>query len=115
MQIIDAMRGSNSASDICLLVTHYIESLQFYAAAEHLPAGVVTLPVCGLNDVEARYSGLRRVRQRDCARPHGDARGDIVSEAEEVLYEAMYCLRALDTMAGALAPPPTATGAFRHA
>ena len=115
MQIIDAMRGSNSANEICLLVTNYIESLQFYAAAEHLPLDIVTLPVCGLNDVEQRYRGLCQARQSECAQPHRDAHSDIVNEAEAVLYEAMCCLRTLDTAAGTLTLPRATTEAFRHA
>ncbi len=111
MQIIDAMRASNSSTEICLLLTNYIESLQFYAAAEHLPACIIALPVCGLDDVEQRYGGLCHARQGVVAHSHGD----IVSEAEEVLYEAMYCLRALDTAAGALTLPPAPTDVFRHA
>ncbi len=116
MQIIDAMRSSNSANEICLLVTNYVESLQFYAAAEHLPAGIVTLPVCGLNDVEQRYGRLCRAKLSDRAHPNDDAHGgEIVSETEEVLFEAMCCLRALETTAGTLVLPPLTTKSFRHA
>jgi len=115
MQIIDAMRGSHTASEICLLVTNYIESLQFYAAAEQLPAAIVTLPVRGLRDVEERYSGLRHARPSNLERPRGNADSGIMSEAAAVLYEAMCCLRALDTATGTLALPPATTEAFRHA
>ena len=37
MLIIDALRRSNTVHEICFLLTNYIETLQFYAAAKRLP------------------------------------------------------------------------------
>jgi hypothetical protein len=108
MQIIDAMRRSNTAEEIYFLLTNYVEALQFYAAAEHLPAAIVALPVTGLDDIEARYIGLRETRLCGLARSDCVIHGDIVNEAEEVFYEALCCSRALHIAAGLLLVPPPA-------
>jgi hypothetical protein len=115
MQIIDAMRRSNTAEDICFLLTNYIETLQFYAPAKHLPAAAVALPVIRLDDIEERYFMLRETRLCDLARSHCVTHGDIVNEAEQVFYEALCCLRALGIAAGLLIPPLAVAGAYRYA
>lgn len=109
MQIIDALRRSNTAEEICLLLANYLETLQFYAAVERLPLAVVALPVRGPDDVEHRYFGLRETRLCDLARSRCTTHGGIIAEAEDVLHEALCCLRALG-MAAELprrwSPPP---------
>lgn len=113
MRIVDALRRSNTAEEIRCLLTHYVETLQFYAAAERLPLAVVSVPVRGPDDVEHRYFALREIRLCDLARSRCTTHGDIVAEAENVLHEALCCLQAL-RMAGELpprAPPPAETAA----
>lgn len=107
MQIIDALRRSNSADEICFLLTNYIEALQFYAVAERLPPAVVKLPVHGASDVEQRYFGVRETGLCDLARSHRATHSDMLAETEEVLYEALCRLRALG-MAG---EPPASQAA----
>jgi hypothetical protein len=115
MLIIDAMRRANNAQEVCLLLTHYIETLQFYAVAERLPAAVTALPVAGLDDIEARVVSLREVKLCDLARSQCDTHGDIVNEAADVFQEALFRLNAMSVPTGMLAAPAADPGAHRHA
>jgi hypothetical protein len=104
MQIIDAIRRSSIGQDVCSLLTHYIESLQFYAVAERLPAAVTALPVNGLEDVEARVVGLREAKLCDLARSPCDTHGKVINEALEVFQEALFRLNEMTVPAAMLAP-----------
>jgi hypothetical protein len=115
MLIIDAMRRSSNAQEVCLLLTHYIETLQFYAVAERLPESVTALPVSGLDDIEARVVSLREVKLCDLARSQCDTHGDIVNEATEVFQEALFRLNAMNVPAGMLAAPVTDAGTHQRA
>ncbi len=95
MLIIDAMRRSNTAHEVCFLLTNYVETLQFYDSGKRLPAGVVTLPVIGLDDIEARYTGLYEAKICGLARSKCNTSGTILNEATDVFYEALSRLKAL--------------------
>ena len=117
MLIIDALRRSNTVHEICFLLTNYIETLQFYAAAKRLPAGVAVLPVNGLDDIEARFAGLREAKLCDLARSRCDTHDAIVNEAADVFDEALCRLKALSASsrsAGLLAAPTQGAIAHQH-
>ena len=109
MQIIDAIRRAATAQEVCLLLSNYIEALQFYAVAKRLPASVTALPVNGLDDIEARVSSLREAKLCDLARSHCDTHGDIVNEALELYQEALFRLNAMSVPAGIMASVASST------
>ena len=112
MLIIEAMRRSNSAHEVCFLLTNYVETLQFYDSAKRLPAGVTTLPLHGLEDIETRYAGLRESQLCDLARSRCNTAGVIINEAVEVFYEALRRLKTLSISPALLAAPsPSAAAA----
>jgi hypothetical protein len=89
MLILDAVCRAGTAKEVCYLLTSYVEMMQFYSTARHLPACVTALPVRGLDDIAARLAGLqaaRVTRPIDCA---------IAEEAANLLREAASRLKAL--------------------
>lgn len=114
MLIIEAMRSSNSAHEVCFLLTNYVETLQFYDASRRLPAGVTVLPVLGLDDIEMRYAGLRESQLCDLARSRCNTAGEIINEAVDVFYEALCRLKTLSVAAGMLPPPEPDTAAHQR-
>ena len=59
MMIVDAISAAASEHAVFFLVTAYIESLQHYQRSLGIPDSVVTLPVSGVHDLEARLRALR--------------------------------------------------------
>jgi hypothetical protein len=96
MLIIDAMRRADTAQEICFLLTSYVETLQFYDAAEHLPAAVTALPVRGLDDIAARLAGLQDMRRLEPARMPLGTDCAMIDEAANLFREALLRLDALD-------------------
>ena len=92
MLIVDAIRRSNSVHEVCLLLTNYVETLQFYDTSKRLPAGVAVLPVRGREDIEARYANLKEAKARTSVSAYNNSSEAIVEEAIEVFYEALCSL-----------------------
>ena len=59
MMIVDAISSAASEHAVFFLVTAYIESLQHYQSSLGIPDSVITLPVSGVDDLEARLRALR--------------------------------------------------------
>lgn len=59
MLIVDAINSAPSEHAVLFLVTAYIESLHHYRLSLGLPESVITLPLSGIGDLEARLSTLR--------------------------------------------------------
>lgn len=95
MQIIDVMRRLNTVHEINFLLTAYIESLQFYDAANRLPPGVGSLPIRDAEDIETRFTELLGAELCGLARSHCDTQGAIAREATEIFGAAYTRLQAL--------------------
>lgn len=95
MQIVDAIRRSSSVHEVCFLVTNYVETLQFYAASQLLPAGVAGLPVLGPEDIEERFCKLREAKLCGLARSHCETHYDVFNETTDIFYEGLTRLKAL--------------------
>ena len=59
MMIVEAINSASSEHAVYFLVTAYIESLHHYRCSLGLPESVVSLPVSGVGDLEARLWSLR--------------------------------------------------------
>ena len=59
MMIVDAISSASSEHAVFFLVTAYIESLQQYQQSLGIPDSVVSLPLSGVHDLEARLLALR--------------------------------------------------------
>ena len=58
MMIVDAISSASSEHAVFFLVTAYIETLQHYQGSLGIPESVVSLPVSGVHDLEARLRAL---------------------------------------------------------
>lgn len=112
MQIIDAIRRSSSAHEVWFFLTNYIETLQFYAAAKHLPACVTVLPVIGPDDIEERFCELREAKLCGLARAQCETHDDIFHETTDVFYEGLSRLKALEIASSIFTAAPA--GASIH-
>lgn len=115
MLIFDAMRSATTASEVCQLLTLYVETLQFYAVAERLPVAAAALPVAGIDDIEARVVRLREATRGDLACPQGDMHRAIVNEAADVYQEALLRLHAMSPASAMLAAPSADLGTHGYA
>lgn len=59
MMIVDAIHSASSGHAVYFLVTAYIESLHHYRTSHGIPEEVITLPVTGVDDLQARLDALR--------------------------------------------------------
>jgi hypothetical protein len=96
MLIVDAVRRAGTAKEVCYLLTSYVEMMQFYDPARHLPACVTALPVRGLDDVAARLAGLQGAQRLQTARVTGNSSDTLSDEATQLFREALLRLKALD-------------------
>lgn len=115
MQIIDAIHRANSTHEVYFLLTHYVETLQFYDTAKRLPAGVAALPLQDMADVEARFVGLQEAKLCGLARSRCDTHGEMVNEAMDVFYEGLCRLKALAASAALLSAPAPSLGMAQRA
>ena len=104
MQVIDVIHRLNTEHEIRFLLTAYIETLQFYDAAKRLPSGVTTLPLKGVEDIEARFTELLGEELSGLARSHCYTQGAIAREATEVFGAAFTRLQALRQTAAVSVP-----------
>jgi len=95
MDIIDAIRDTNSEYVVFFLLTAYIEALRF---GDYLPARFTSLPVAGIADVGARYHGLT-VELDSAKKLHGKAFVRM-KEALHVFGSALHRLTLLHAAAG---------------
>ncbi len=98
MLISDAMRRSNTACEIEYLLTAYMETLQFYGAAQQLPPGVASLPLRGASDINSRYKALLGLDACGMSHAHRDMQGAIAREAREIFGAACVRLQALQML-----------------
>lgn len=95
MTIIETMRGTRSADEVCNLLTTYVYSLRLTNMSEDMFAQVATLPLGGKQDVIFRLHALlrgldaasRRLDDRACA---------VIKEAVYVFGAALERLHAFD-------------------
>ena len=106
MLITDVIRRLNTEHEIGFLLTAYMESLQFYDAGKRLPPGVVTLPLRGAVDIEARFKELLAAQLCGLACPHSDTQGAIASEVTEIFGAAYARLQTLRPSRHEYAPAP---------
>ena len=105
MLISDVIRHLNTEHEIRFLLTAYVETLQFYDAAQRLPPGVATLPLKGVDDIESRFTDLLGAELCGLARSHCDTQGGIAREATEIFGAAFMRLQVLRSTA----PAPAAS------
>lgn len=101
MLVSEVMHRLNTEQQIQFLLTAYLESLQYYDTASHLPPGVATLPLNGMADIEARFSELLGAELCGLARSNCDTRGAIAREATQIFGAASTRLQALRQSANA--------------
>lgn len=109
MLIIDVMRRLNTEHEIQFLLTAYVETLQFYGAEKRLPPGVATLPLNGVDDIEARFTDLLGAELCGLARSPRDTQGAIAHEATEIFGAAYTRLQVLRLPTHAPLPAPALT------
>jgi len=84
MMIIDAIDSAPTEHAVYFLVSAYLESLHHFHRSSGLPEAVVTLPVAGPADLNARLTALRS---------NVDAPLDPVVPASEVFAVLMSALK----------------------
>lgn len=87
MTLTDALNQAQTKHVVYFLLTAYVESLGWYAAARSsLPAPVMRLPVREMTDVFRRLDALRRLLRRHVHEPPGMR--DVIEEAVEIFGAA---------------------------
>ena len=104
MLIVDVIRRLNTTHEILFLLSAYVETLQFYDAANTLPAGVAGLPLRGLKDVEKRYTDLLDMQWCELARSQCNTHNAILREALAVFGEGRHRLQSLTPPHGLTRP-----------
>ncbi len=99
---MDAIRRLNSRHEIEFLLTAYVETLQFFGVAKHLPPSVVMLPLRGIKDIESRCAELSCCDAFGLQHAHRDSPSAISLEAAEIFGGACVRLHALQSQ-----PHPT--------
>ncbi len=99
MELLEAMRRSNSEHEIQFLLSAYVETLPFYGLAHILPNGLTALPVRGTDDVRDRFEALIEADLRGSAAVSSASTHAVVREATEVFGMALSRLSALHTNA----------------
>lgn len=95
MQVNEVICRLKTEHEVHLLLTAYVETLQFCGATTWLPPGVAALPLQGFDDIEARFNALLDTEWcgRECAQR--DPQKSIASEVTEIFGAAVTRLKAL--------------------
>jgi|SRR5688572_27888545 hypothetical protein len=96
MTINDVIREAKSEHEVYFLLTAYVEAVRYVDRMSSLPASVRDLPLNGVDDVKARFAGLRaELGQRPSGKP--DTRSlAIVRESADILGDALARLQWLE-------------------
>ena len=96
MTINDVIREAKSEHEVYFLLTAYVEAVRYVDRMSSLPASVRDLPLNGVDDVKARFDGLRaELGQTPGGRP--DTRSlAIVKESAGILGDALARLQFLE-------------------
>ena len=95
MTINDVIREAKSEHEVYFLLTAYVEAVRYVDRMSLLPASVRDLPLNGMDDVKARFDGLRA----ELGQPNGgtDTRSlAIVKESADILGDALARLQWLE-------------------
>ena len=95
MTINDVIREARSEHEVYFLLTAYVEAVRYVDRMSFLPASVRELPLNGVDDVKARYDGLRAELGQ---LSHGDDSRSlaIVKESADILGDALARLQWLE-------------------
>jgi hypothetical protein len=93
MTINDVIREAKSEHEVYFLLTAYVEAVRYVDRMSFLPASVRELPLNGMDDVKARFDGLRaELGQPSSGKP--DIRSlAIVKESADILGDALARLQ----------------------
>jgi hypothetical protein len=96
MTINDVIREAKSEHEVYFLLTAYVEAVRYVDRMSSLPASVRELPLKGVEDVKARFEGLRaELGQPANGRP--DTRSlAVVKESADILGDALARLEFLE-------------------
>jgi hypothetical protein len=96
MTINDVIREAKSEHEVYFLLTAYVEAVRYVDRMSLLPASVRELPLNGVDDVKARFDGLRaELGQVSSGKP--DTRSlAIVKESTAILGDALARLQWLE-------------------
>jgi hypothetical protein len=94
MTINDVIREAKSEHEVYFLLTAYVEAVRYVDRMSLLPASVRDLPLNGVDDVKARFDGLRAELGQSS---NGDIRSlAIVKESADILGDALARLQWLE-------------------
>lgn len=94
MTINDVIREAKSEHEVYFLLTAYVEAVRYVDKMSFLPASVRELPLNGVDDVKARFDGLRAELGRSS---NSDSRSlAIVKESADILGDALARLQFLE-------------------
>src|SRR5262245_39315434 len=95
MTINDVIREAKSEHEVYFLLTAYVEAVRYVDRMSSLPASVRDLPLNGVDDVKARFDGLRAELGQRRGKP--DTRSlAIVKESADILGDALARLQFLE-------------------
>ena len=95
MTINDVIREARSEHEVYFLLTAYVEAVRYVDRMNLLPAQVRELPLNGMDDVKARFDGLKAELGQ---LSHGDDSRSlaIVKESADILGDALARLQFLE-------------------
>jgi hypothetical protein len=96
MTINDVIREAKSEHEVYFLLTAYVEAVRYVDRMSLLPPSVRELPLSGMDDVKARFDGLKaELGQVSSGQP--DIRSlAIVKESADILGDALARLQWLE-------------------
>jgi hypothetical protein len=96
MTINDVIREAKNEHEVYFLLTAYVEAVRYVDRMSLLPASVRDLPLKGVDDVKARFDGLKaELGQGSNGKP--DTRSlAIVKESADILGDALARLQWLE-------------------
>src|SRR5262245_24972653 len=96
MTINDVIREAKSEHEVYFLLTAYVEAVRYVDKMSLLPASVRELPLNGMDDVKARFDGLKaELSRRDDSRSLA-----VVKESADILGDALARLQWLEQEKG---------------
>ena len=95
MTINDVIREAKSEHEVYFLLTAYVEAVRYVDRMSSLPASVRELPLNGMDDVKARFDGLR-AELGQLSRGDDNRSLAIVKESADILGDALKRLQWLE-------------------
>lgn len=94
MTINDVIREAKSEHEVYFLLTAYVEAVRYVDKMSFLPPSVRDLPLNGVDDVKARFDGLKAELGQSS---NSDSRSlAIVKESADILGDALARLQWLE-------------------